>query len=143
MKDVLNLKQKIGENPIFVKEVRDFKNESVLDIAKVAGSLKDTLIEQNIDFEKATKSDWERLINDKIITEDQQINLVKVTEAFRFTGGNSTLTSKLLEKNSLVDIVKYDKDDWKGLIDEAENPEEYASVLVKAAQKKIPKRIFY
>ena len=152
VEEILQLEKPIKEHPIFIQLIKKVKNHVLIDLATDDKDLTSQLLELNINWEKIIESDFENLIEEGTITEDQKEQLQHTLNLGKITGDNLSLIQHIIKNDSISEIkdfVKWEKKDWRDLLEKVENEtpnnetlDEYIDNLVGVVETNYPTDFF-
>ncbi len=150
VREVLHIELPVRKNPLFQEEVRILITTELVAALDLNAELAERLLERPINWERVSGDVWNKLVDEDVITETEKETLQRGFILSRFTGGNAALAAGLHKKlPKLQDMVKWDADDWKEMIADAEEDtpkgetvEQYADNLLKVAERSYPTAFF-
>ncbi|MBL7828437.1 MAG: hypothetical protein JNJ57_17525, partial [Saprospiraceae bacterium] len=150
VRELLHADLPVRKNPLFQEEARILYTSELVAAFDLNADIAERLLEKSSNWARATGEQWDELVKEQVLSKAEKETLQRGFVLSRFTGGNATLAARLHQKlPKLQDMVRWDADDWKEMIKDAdgdtpggETTEEYADNLMRLAQRSFPSAFF-
>lgn len=148
--DALYLNTPLIKNPLLSDELRVSRTSEYARISKLGAGVADKLIQKSMILEDASEFEWDNLVKEGILTNNQKDDLIFAVDLGKLTNDNFTFMERLKtsDRKSVRDLVSLSKLDWlKMLEDEKIDPppgetrEDYAGNIAHNIDKTFPSQV--
>ncbi|OQY99736.1 MAG: hypothetical protein B6D35_08675 [Candidatus Brocadia sp. UTAMX2] len=148
--DALHLNTPLMKNPLLFDELRVTRTAEYARISKLDTGATDKLIQKSRSLEEASEFEWDNLVNEGILTNNQKDDLTFTVDLGRLTNDNFKFMERLKtnDRKSVRDFVSLNKSDWLKIIEDekiepppGETREDYAGNIAYIVDKTYPSQV--
>lgn len=148
--DALHLNTPLVNNPLLTDELRVTRTAEYARISKLDAGAADKLIQKSMSLEEASEWEWDNLVKEGILTNNQKDDLIFTVDLGRLTNDNFKLMERLktVNRKSVRDFVSLSKSDWLKVIEDekiepppGETREDYAGNIAYSIDKTFPSQV--